>query len=329
MRHPGETSGVPHACLTGQAGTIMARPILIDCDPGTDDAIALFMALGDPSLDVRHVTVAGGNVGLAHTLRNARALVGLTGRQVPVTGGADRPLLGSFADAAYVHGEDGLGGVALAEGPSAAPGVAADAIRDALRAAGPAGLTLVGIGPATNLALALATEPALAANVAEIVLMTGAWAEGNVTPAAEFNAWSDPEALAVVLACGRPVTLATLDVTAQALCTPARIAALARGSGTCRAAACAILGSMPPSRRLGGTGSPQHDSCAIAWLLAPELFTHRDVHVAVDCGPGPGRGQTVIDRWSRLGRPANARLLETLDADRFFALLDAALSRLP
>jgi inosine-uridine nucleoside N-ribohydrolase len=147
------------------------------------------------------VTVAGGNVGLAHTLRNARALVGLAGKAVPVVAGAERPLLGSFEDAAYAHGEDGLAGVTLPEGPAAAPGIAADAIRAALRAAGPSGLTLVGIGPATNLALALATEPALLANVAEIVLMTGAWGEGNVTPAAEFNAWSDPEALAVVLAC--------------------------------------------------------------------------------------------------------------------------------
>jgi purine nucleosidase len=257
---------------------MMARKILIDCDPGTDDAIALFMALGDPRLDVRLVTVAGGNVGLAHTLRNARALVGLTGRAVPVVAGAERPLLGSFEDAAYVHGEDGLGGVKLPE----------------------------------------------------VVLMTGAWGEGNVTPAAEFNAWSDPEALAVVLGCGRPVTLATLEVTAQALATPARIEALSRGgTGACREAACAILAGTPPSRRLGGAGSPQHDSCAIAWLLAPEAFTTREVFAEVDCGVGPGRGQTLIDRWGRLGRPANALVLETLEAGRFFEVLEQSLSRLP
>lgn len=328
MLRRGETLGVGAASVARHAGRIMARPILIDCDPGTDDALALFMALGDPRLDVRLVTVAGGNVGLAHTLRNARALVGLAGKAVPVVAGAERPLLGSFEDAAYAHGEDGLAGVTLPEGPAAAPGIAADAIRAALRAAGPSGLTLVGIGPATNLALALATEPALLANVAEIVLMTGAWGEGNVTPAAEFNAWSDPEALAVVLACGRPVTLATLEVTAQALATRARIDAL-RGAGACRAAACAILDGTPPSRRLGGAGSAQHDSCAIAWLLAPEAFTVREVFAEVDCGPGAGRGRTVIDRWDRLGRPANARVLETLDAGAFFGLLDASLGRLP
>ncbi len=307
----------------------MARKILIDCDPGTDDALALFLALGNPALDVRLVTVAGGNVGLAHTLRNARALVALTGKQIPVIAGADRPLLGSFEDAAYVHGENGLGGTELPEGRPATPGLAADAIRTALRAAGPNGLTLVGLGPATNLALALATEPALAANVAEIVLMTGAWSEGNVTPAAEFNAWSDPEALAIVMACARPITLATLDLTSQALCTPARLAALREGAGTCRATAAAILATVPPTKRLAFAGSPQHDSCAIAWLLAPDSFTHREVHVTVDCTNGPGRGQTLIDRWSRLALPPNARLLDTLDPDRFFALLDESLSRLP
>ena len=311
----------------------MARPptlpVIIDCDPGTDDAIALFLALGNPALEIRLVTVAGGNVGLGHTMRNARALVGLTGKSIPVIAGADRPLLGSFEDAAYVHGENGLGGIQLPDGPPATPGLAADAIRAALRQAGPNGLTLVGLGPATNLALALATEPALAANVAEIVLMTGAWAEGNITPAAEFNAWSDPEALAIVMACARPITLATLDLTSQALCTPARLAALAQGQGTCRATAAAILATVPPTKRLAQPGSPQHDSCAIAWLLAPETFTHREVHVTVDCTGGPGRGQTIIDRWSRLGRPANTRLLDTLNPDRFFALLDESFNRLP
>lgn len=307
----------------------MAKPVIIDCDPGTDDAIALFLALGSAALDIRLVTVAGGNVGLHHTLRNARALVGLTGKPVPVVAGADRPLLGSFTSETRVHGENGLGGLVLPDGPSATPGIAADAIRAALRAAGSGGLTLVGIGPATNLALALAAEPALAANVAEIVLMTGAWSEGNVTPAAEFNAWSDPEALAVLFQCGRPITLATLELTAQALCTPARIATLSHGSGACRTAAVSILSSVPMSRRLDFAGHPQHDSCAIDWLLAPEAFTHREVFVEMDCGPGPGRGRTVIDRWSRLGRPANARLLDTLDADGFFARLEAALAALP
>jgi purine nucleosidase len=306
------------------------RRIVIDCDPGTDDAIALFLAFASPELDVVAVTAVGGNVGLGHTLRNARALVGLCGRAVPVHGGADRPMLGAFVAEPRVHGQNGLGGVTLPEGPPAAPGVAADAIRAILRAAGPGEITLVGIGPATNLGLALATEPDLTDRVGEIVLMTGAWAEGNVTPAAEFNAWNDPEALSIVLSCGRPVTLATLELTAQALCTPAFVARLrARTGGACLRAAGDILASVPPSKRLGGVGHPQHDACAIAWLVAPGLFTHRAVRAEVDLTMGPGRGRTMIDRWERLPGARNARLLEGLDAAAFFDLLEARLATLP
>lgn len=307
----------------------MALPVLIDCDPGTDDALALFLALGSPALDVRAVTVAGGNVGLAQTLPNARALVGLTGRAVPVIAGADRPLLGAFRSETAVHGQNGLGGISLPEGPPAAPGVAADAIREALREAPPEGLTLVGLGPATNIALALATEPALVDHVAEIVLMTGAWGEGNFSPSAEFNAMSDPEGLAVLLACGRPVTLVTLDLTAQALVTPAVIEALGKGEGRCRAAAAGILRGVPMSRRFAHKAYPLHDPCAIAWLLAPDLFTTRACHAQVECGTGPGRGRTHIDRWGRLGQPANVRLTETIAAEGFFDLIEAALARLP
>lgn len=306
----------------------MSRRIcLIDTDPGTDDAVALWLALASPEIDLRLVTVAGGNVGLDHTLRNARAIVGLTGREVPVVAGAEGPLLGAFTSETRVHGADGLAGVALPEGPSAAPGVAADAIRALLRAE--ERVTVIGIGPATNLALALATEPALAAKVEEIVLMTGAWAEGNVTPSAEFNAWSDPEALAMLLGAGRPVTLATLELTAQALVTPERIAALrVAGDGRCLDAAARIMGGVPPSRRFGHRGHPLHDPCAVAWILAPHLFAAREVHVHVECA-GVARGRTVVDRWERSGQPANARVLETLDADGFFALLGGRLAALP
>lgn len=303
------------------------RACVIDTDPGTDDAIALWLALASTELDLRLVTVAGGNVGLDHTLRNARAIVGLSGHAVPIVAGAEGPLLGAFRSETQVHGTDGLAGVALPEGPPATPGIAADAIRALLRAE--RGVTLVGIGPATNLALALATEPALIDRVEEIVLMTGAWSEGNITPSAEFNAWSDPEALAMLLECGRPVTLATLELTGQALVTPARIAALrAAGGGACLDAATRIMASVPTSRRFAHQGHPLHDPCAIAWLLDPTLFTSRDVHVHVDCA-GLARGRTVVDRWGRSGATPNARLLDTLDADRFFAMLTDRLAALP
>ena len=306
-----------------------AKPIILDCDPGTDDALAILLALASPELDVLAITVAGGNVGLEHTLPNALALAALAGSRVPVFAGADRPLLGAFASETRVHGENGLGGFALPPGGAPAPGVAADAIRRVLREAR-SKVTLVGIGPATNLALAIMTEPAVLANVERIVLMSGAWAEGNMTPAAEFNALSDPEALAVLLSCGRQVVFATLELTAQALATPARISSMRTGgTGRCLAAACDIQATVPPSKRLAMAGAPLHDPCAIAWLIQPDLFTTRPCSVRVDLGPGPGRGRTLIDRWDRTGDPLNAMVMETLDADGFFALLTDRLARLP
>jgi inosine-uridine nucleoside N-ribohydrolase len=305
----------------------LAVPVILDCDPGTDDALAIFLALASPELDVLAVTVAGGNVGLEHTLRNACALVALAGGGVPVYAGADRPLLGAFVSETGVHGENGIGGVALPNGVAPTPGLACDVIRRVLRGSAEP-VTLIGIGPATNLALALTTEPALAANVARIVLMSGAWAEGNVTPAAEFNAWSDPEALAILLKAGRPVVFATLELTAQALVTPDRIAAWrALGSGRCLRAACDIQATVPPSVRLAG--APLHDPCAVAWLIRPDLFSTRPCSVRVDLGPGPSRGRTLIDRWGRTGDPLNAMVLETIDAPAFFDLLGQRLAQLP
>ena len=306
------------------------RAVLLDCDPGRDDALALWLALASPEIDSRMVTVVGGNAGLARTVPNACAVVGLAGSVVPVVPGADRPLRGGFAGDGVVHGADGLGGVVLPPGPEPVPAVAADAIRALLRAARPASHTLVGIGPATNLALALATEPALADRVAEIVLMSGAWGEGNWTPSAEFNAASDPEALDIVLRAGPPVTMVTLDLTMQALVTPARVAAMrALGNGACLRAACDILAAVPPSRRLGGKGHALHDPCAVAWLVAPALFQARRVAAEVDLGPGPGRGRTHLDRWGRTGAAEDVTLPEVLDADGFFALLGGQLARLP
>lgn len=304
-------------------------PIVIDCDPGIDDAVALLLAIASPEVEIRAVTVSGGNVPLTLTLANALAITRLAGCTAPVYAGADRPLLGKFTSEVRVHGEDGIGRVTLPPGEAAAAGLAADVVRDLLRAA-ERPITLVGIGPATNLALALMAEPALADRIGEIVLMTGAWGEGNVTPAAEFNAWSDPEALSVLLSCGRPIRLATLDLTTQALVTPERIAALrGQGAGVCLTAACDVLATLPALPRYGGRGAPLHDPCAIAWLVRPALFTTRDCAVSVELAPGPGRGRTWADRWGRTGAPPNATLLETLDADGFFDLLGERLRRLP
>ncbi len=299
--------------------------LIVDCDPGTDDALALLLCAASPELALQAVTVSGGNVALADTVRNACAVLALAGCTVAVHAGADRPLRGRFVAETTVHGEAGLGGVALPDGPPASGEAAVDALRRMLRGAR-APITLVGIAPATNLALALASEPGLAAKVARVVLMAGAAGEGNVTASAEFNAWSDPEALAILLGSGCEVVLAPLELTAQALVTPARIAALRRsGDGRCLAAACDILASVPASPRLGGVAL--HDPCTIAWLLAPSLFTTCGARIEVLLD-GVARGRTVIERRGRAG-PANALLLDRLDADGFFALLGERLARLP
>jgi purine nucleosidase len=302
------------------------RNVVIDTDPGLDDAVALWLAIASPELLLRAVLATAGNVGLDRTAANAAAIVSLSGRALPVHRGADRPLSGRAIEAAHVHGADGLGAVSLPPGAPPAPGLAADILRGLLRDGPPT--TLIGIGPVTNLALALATEPALAASVPEIVLMSGADGDGNVTPHAEFNAHADPEALAIVLASGPPVTFATLDLTGQALVTDADIASLAKaGAGRCLAASVALLASLPDQPRYRGAGKPIHDACAVAWLLAPKLFTHRPVHARAILD-GPERGRTIFAEPDA-AHPANARLLETIDRAGFLALLRERLSRLP
>lgn len=301
-------------------------PTIIDCDPGTDDAIALLLAAA--FLDVRLVTVSGGNVPLDRTLANARAIMALTGGAAPVVAGADRPLLGHHRAETAVHGADGLGGVVLADGPPATPGIAADAIRALLHDAAPRSVAAIALAPPTNLALALATDPALAQNLSGISIMAGAWGEGNWTPSAEYNAAMDPEALAMLLEVDAPITLVTLDLTAQALVTPDVLAALPRG-GACARAACAILGAVPASRRFGHAGFALHDPCAVAAVIAPALFRLREAAVRVDTGDGAARGRTHIDRWGRTTAAAKIRIAETLDAPAFFAMLGDALQRLP
>ena len=308
------------------AGRAAPRRVIVDTDPGVDDAVALWLALGAADrLAVEAVTVTGGNVGLARCLENARAVVGLSGRAVPVHAGADRPLLGTRADAAHVHGEDGLGAVTLPPGPAASAIGAADAIRALLRAARDAEpartLTLVGLGPVTNLALALATEPDLAVAVDCLVLMSGAIGPGNITPFAEFNAAGDPEALAILLEAGPEVVFATLDLTGQALLTPSRLAALrAVAGGSCLEHATALLAALPAEQP---GGAPVHDACAVAYLVAPSLFTTRRCRIEIVLH-GAERGRTQV-----VAGPPNARLLDTIDGDGFFGLLARCVGSLP
>lgn len=305
-------------------------PVVIDCDPGQDDAVALMLALASPELEVLGVTTVAGNVAVERTSANARRIVEFAGRtDVPVFAGCARPLRRPWVGAAHIHGESGLEGLDLPEPRQPVEsGHAVDFLIETCR--GRDGVTLCTLGPLTNVATALARAPDIARRLARIVAMGGARSGGNVTPVAEFNIHADPDAAASVFACGAPIVMIGLDVTHQALVTPARVQAL-RGRGGRAGAAAASMYDFPARfwpERYGGPGLPLHDPCVVAYVLRPELFAGKSCAVSVETGSDLTRGQTVVDWWQRTGRAANADVLERIDADGFFALLVERLARL-
>jgi purine nucleosidase len=310
------------------------RPIIIDCDPGQDDALAILLALGSPAeLEVLAITAVAGNVPLALTHANARKVVELAGRaDIPVHAGCHRPLARPLVTAEFVHGQTGLDGAALpAPSLPLAPAHAVDAIVELVRARPPGTVTLCPIGPLTNVATAMQKAPDLAGRLREIVLMGGAIGEGNVTPAAEFNIYVDPHAAKMVFEAGVPIAMCGLDVTHQALVTPERLAAI-RALGTPVGAAVSGLlefYNLYDQTRRGRPGAPLHDPCAIAYLLRPQLFSGRDCHVAIETVGEHTLGRTVVDWSGRTGKPPNAKVIDRIDADGFFALLTERLARLP
>jgi len=306
---------------------VAARRIILDCDPGIDDAVALLLALASPAeLELAAVTCVAGNVPLAQTELNARRVLTLAGRRdVPVYPGSVRPLMTADAASAPVHGTDGLGNVALeAPGFAAEPRHAVDFLVESVLAAPPGSLTLCPTGPLTNLAMAIVKAPEIAGRLAEVAIMGGAcFRPGNVTPTAEFNFHYDPHAAQIVLSAGLKVTLFPLDVTLQARVNEARIAAVARG-GRVAAKAAEMMAVY------GGGDAALHDALVVAYLIAPELFSGLRAHVEVVTAAGPNLGQSVArvrDRHLR-GRAPNALVMTEIDADGFFALLAERLSRL-
>ncbi len=308
-----------------------ARAIILDCDPGQDDAVAIFLALASPEeLEVLAITAVAGNVPLALTEANARRVVEAAGASVPVHLGCARPLLRALETAEQVHGKTGLDGSGLPppECPPA-PGHAADVIVELVLGRPPGSVTLVPTGPLTNVALALVKEPALAEHLAGIVLMGGAIGLGNITPAAEFNFYVDPHAADIVFRSGVPITMFPLDVTHKVLVTPARLERIdALGTPAARA----VAGMLDFYRRRGRTGGaedgPLHDPCTIAWLIAPELFSGRECHVAIETVSPLGLGRSYVDWWGSGGGPANALVMNEADAEGFFDLLVERLARL-
>jgi purine nucleosidase len=317
----------------------MRQRIILDCDPGHDDAIAILLAAGSEDLELTAITTVAGNQTLDKTTLNARRVCTVAGlHDVPVFAGCDRPLLGPQITAGEIHGDSGLDGPVFGE-----PTVpvrdehAVDYLVRTLMAEGE-DITLVPTGPLTNVAAALVREPRIAGRVREVVLMGGAYTRGNRTPAAEFNIMADPEAAALVFRAGWPVTMVGLDLTRQALATPAvveRIRALdsevsrmVTGLLDFYGASYRKAGEGGRGRQVGDCGPPLHDPCAVARVAAPGLVTVRDAFVAVETKGEWTSGMTVTDFTGSLGRPVNAQVATTLDVDGFWNLVVGALASL-
>ncbi|MGN5109641.1 pyrimidine-specific ribonucleoside hydrolase RihA [Aeromonas hydrophila] len=303
----------------------MALPVILDCDPGHDDAIALILALASPELKVLAVTTSAGNQTPDKTLNNALRILTLLGRDdIPVVAGAPKPLARELIIADNVHGESGLDGPKLPD-PAFAPVsmTALELMASCLRES-PEPVTLVPTGPLTNIALLLAAHPELKSKIARIVLMGGAAGAGNWTPAAEFNIYVDPEAADMVFKSGIPITMCGLDVTHQAQVMDEdieRVRAITNPVAQCVAGLLDFFMIYHRDPKWGFAGAPLHDPCTIAWLLAPALFHGVECRVDIETGGTHTSGMTVVDRYGLTGKPANALVLLGLDRAGFIDLL--------
>lgn len=310
------------------------RKIIIDTDPGQDDAFAILLALASPEdIDVLGVVAVAGNVPLPLTQRNCRIICELAGKpRTRVFAGADRPLKRKLVTAEHVHGKTGLDGPVMPEPTMPLQdqnGV--DFIIETLRAEPAHSVTLCPLGPLTNIALAFQKAPDVVARVQQIVLMGGAYFEvGNITPAAEFNIYVDPEAADIVFKSGVPLVVMPLDVTHKVLTTRARVEAL-RGLGTevgRVAAEWADFFERFDMEKYGSDGGPLHDPTVIAYLIRPDLFKGRHINVEIETTSELTLGMTVADWWGVTDRPANALFVGDVDAQGFFDLLTERLGRL-
>jgi purine nucleosidase len=303
------------------------RKIIIDTDPGQDDAVAILLALASPEeLDVLGIVAVAGNVPLALTQKNARIICELAGkRDMKVFAGCDRPISRKLVTAEYVHGKTGLNGPVLTDPKMPLQdqhGV--DFIVETLRREPAGTVTLCPLGPLTNIATAFRRAPDIVGRVQEVVLMGGAYFEvGNVTPAAEFNIYVDPEAADIVFKSGVKLTVMPLDVTHKALTTAPHIQGF-RDMGTTvghTVAAWTDYFERFDKEKYHSPGAPLHDPCVIAYLLKPDLFTGRHINVEIETEGRFTTGMTVADWWGVTGRPKNAMFMGGIDAEGFFALL--------
>jgi pyrimidine-specific ribonucleoside hydrolase len=307
----------------------MPKPVIIDCDPGHDDAMALMLAVASPELELVAVTTVAGNQTLDKVTANAiRVLDVVQADHIPVAAGADRGLIHTAHAAGEVHGETGLDGPDLPP-PSRAPEPlhAVELLAQKLRERP---LTLIAVGPLTNIALLIATHPELAGQIEQVVIMGGAIGLGNVTPSAEFNVWADPEAAHRVFSSGLDVTMVGLDVTHRAMLSAERADAL-RETGRAGAVVADLHGFYRQfhEKVYGHSDTPVHDALAVAHVIKSEVITTEHLPVEIDVTQGPCRGRTVVDQLRRTGQPPNAQVAADVDAAAFIDLLTGRISTLP
>lgn len=303
------------------------KTIIIDCDPGLDDAVALLLAVASPDLEIQAVTVVAGNVVLERTAMNARAILDHVSCPVPVFAGCPRPVVVEPYYAAYIHGASGLQDLELAPPVRAIESShAVDVLTATLEAAAPRSVWICALGPLTNIAAVLIQRPELERKIGRLIAMGGAIGVGNTTPAAEFNIFVDPHAADRVMKADIPITLIPLDVTEAVVMDRWRLAPLRQGTGAIRDLAARIMDRPHPQPRWGERGIPIHDACVIGHVLWPDLFEGGDYGVQVDTSDGCSRGRTVIDIWHKFpNRPRTIHVLTKVDSD---ALLSRIISTL-
>ncbi len=309
------------------------RPIIIDCDPGQDDAICLLLAMSSPDeLDILGVTTVAGNVPLALTERNARQIRDIADRSdVKIYAGCSKPMVRDLVTAERVHGKTGIDGIEIVEPKQPLEDKhAVDFIIETLNGADRESITLVPMGPLTNIAQAFTKDPSILEKVEQIVMMGGAMREGgNHSPSAEFNILVDPHAADIVFRCGRPITVMGLDVTHQVLATPERRDRIRAIDNEAARATAGMLDffNRHDSVKYGSLGAPLHDPCTIAFLLKPDLFEGKLCNVSVETESELTMGNTAVDFWHVTNRPKNATWIHAVDADGFYDLLNERLSR--
>ncbi|HNP62857.1 MAG TPA: nucleoside hydrolase [Woeseiaceae bacterium] len=310
-----------------------ARPIIIDCDPGQDDAVALFLAMSSPDeLEVLGITAVAGNVPLRLTERNARVMCDVAGRRdIQVFAGAEKPLIREAISAEYIHGETGIDGMDVFDPVTPLQSQhAVDFLLETVGNAAPASITLVPTGPLTNIAAAIIADPQIIENINEIVLMGGAMREGgNRTPSAEFNILADPHAADIVFSCGRPLTVMGLDVTHKVLSTPERVERIANIDNAVAAATAGMLSFFHryDTEKYESPGPPLHDPCTVAYLLRPDLFCTKRCNIEIETESELTMGHTAVDFWHVTDRPRNANWVFDVDANGFYELLTERLAR--